>query len=155
MAMNSSCFSQDTILPKTVRLACRGAELGSAVYFLAALKVSPEGRVHRMIVVNDVIHRAAASLLQRALEQEDEAALADAQIYAASVDAYSSEPGQRAHAALQAATERVEWLQQLAAGSSDLGTRGTIDVFAWRELLSHFGLPHDTGAMTDHLTARL
>jgi hypothetical protein len=104
-----------------------------------------------MIVVNEAIHQAAASLLQRALEEADMAALADAQIYAASVDAYSAEPGQRAHAELQAATERVEWLQQLAAGSSDLGTRGSIDVFAWRELLSHFGLPRDTGAMGAHL----
>jgi hypothetical protein len=155
MAMNVSYLSQHTALASTVHLACRGTEPGSAAYFLTTLKVSPEGQVHRMIVVNGVIHRTAASLLQRALEQADEAALADAQIFAANMDAYSAEPGQRAHAALQAANERVEWLQQLADGSSDLGTRGSIDVFAWRELLNHFGLPHDTGAMTDQLMARL
>jgi hypothetical protein len=151
--MNTSCFSQNSTFPNTVRMACRCTEPGSAVYFLTTFKVSPEGRVHRMIVVNETIHRVAASLLQCALEQADEAALADAHIYAASVDAYSAEPGQRAHAALQAATERVDWLQQLAGGSSDLGSRGTIDVFAWRELLRHFGLPHDTGAIPDHLTS--
>ena len=133
-------------LPDVLMLPCAGSAPGSTVYFKATLKIDSAERVHRMIVVNDAIRQAAASLLQGAQEQADQAALADAQLYAAGTVAYNAEPGRRTNAALQVAIERVESLQQLANGSSDLGPRGGIDVYTWRSLLRHFGMSIDTGA---------
>lgn len=115
--------------------------------YLVAVKCRPNGTAYRALVVNGSIQTEAQYLLELAHSQADAAAVADAKIYAAGIPQYESDIGRMASTELIWANRRVMDLQRLAAGQSDFGEDGWIDVKDWRELLRHFGRNLATGSI--------
>ena len=86
-------------------------------------------------------------MLEVAQYQADAAALLDAQMFAAGLDAYSSVAGIAADLETAWADRRVAMLQRLALGESDFGRDGWVDIQDWLALLKHFGRSLSIGAI--------
>ena len=120
---------------------------GARHSFLATLGKRACGSKYRALVMNDVIMDQAKIMLEVAHLQADAAIAADATHFAAGQAQYAGVAGQLAAHEVALADSRVTRLQSLAAGRSDFGPDGFVDVQDWRELLKHFGRSLSIGAI--------
>ena len=134
-------------LERFVLVACDGTEPNQASSFLATIEVRENGDTYRVLTMNESIRQEAGNLLAPAQCQADEAALADAQLFAAGSAMYASAAGIAAALDTACADRYVVVLQRLFLGESDFGRDGWVDVQDWQQLLKHFGRSLSIGAI--------
>lgn len=134
--VETACLVEE--LDGLVLVTCDGPTSINRYSYLATIKTRVGGALYRVLAMSDSIRLEAQNLLEIAQRQADEAAAIDAELFAAGHDLYESPAGLLANCEAAWANRRVTNLQWLAAGQSDFGKDGWVDVQDWRELLMHF-----------------